>query len=305
MSCSDSEDECAGQKFPITDALDISQGEIELLTEKIELLLQQNNVHQKNLINSTLNEKTLLDTVSKLNSENNALQSSLKEAAGKFVVLKKVNTEMKSLVKSEHKRSRSKQRTIDLQQKTISKLRKQMKTMREYEKSREDESVASKILEESQAGKIKELMARLTVQDVEIAAQSAALTKGSTREADTLEQLRELISIVPNSDHSHRDDNAPSVSHSNSFNCSDVIVDLRVAISKLLEDNDKMSLNDAVLRTEIDKLKCVLREVCSQQGQQKTRSANLLCFQVNSSNGSEYSKINPNLSSISSNKPDK
>merc|ERR1719370_1459644 len=131
------------------------------------------------------------------------------------------------------------------------------------------------------------------MQGVEIAAQSTALTTLANREADAYEDLQALISLVPSIKNvPNGNSTTTSVSDGNLANVRDAILDLRVAILKILEENDKMSLNDAVLRTEIDKLKCIVRSVCSQPQRKPRRSSSLVRFWKNPFKTSSYDRLN-------------
>jgi len=184
---------CETRKFPLTNALDISEGEIESLKEKMELLVHTNNECEKNLRNSTQNEEVLKETITKNNNDINTLQCRMKEIAEKMVMLEKLTGELNQVVTMELQR---RQNTIDQEHTTNSNRKTVQDEVEIQEEIVEEEVKTMKCVDESHAEEVDRLKMMLKIRDGEVAAQARTLAKMRSREVEVAEELEHLERMV-------------------------------------------------------------------------------------------------------------
>lgn len=232
--------------FPLSDPAKIQEGENEALTERLELLEEKYNVCYNNLHNMTLNVKSLQNSKITLTKQCKELYKIASEATAENESLGgELNVCVKSIERLQLG-NRKKSETIEHQATQISKLKKEREKL-----AKGLEEIKTAIFVKTRTEKGKESRAQTSSEGV----RKEIIRRESKKE---VVEKNAGVSLVP------------------SLNLNEA--ETRYRIAYLQSENKKHCLNKAVLETEIDKLRAMLKEEKTRNEGRRSGMRKILCF---------------------------
>jgi len=275
--------------FPLTNPNEINEGEMETLREKLELLMDKKVVYEKNVVNLSITQCILNEAISKSTREKKILELVIEGFKEKITALEDSNKKLEEQVKMEQNKRKKVQKTADKVQACNSKLIKELESLTNLKQLDEETIEKKNAQNEYLLHECEQLRGESEEKSNQLITESIALEAVKSREKYTMQQMEEILGLVDKSlingykdkgltcgndeDHKYR----VQANKSNDIMCS-----LKISVLNVISENQQMSLNDAVLRTEIDRLRSTLQEVWGLHSHQRSSSI-LSWFRRNSS----------------------